>query len=74
MAAVGNVAALAVFDEFGPDCIYARNRQLTAVFRVALTEIGWHPVDLPDQNQSTIVSVPLGDLEAVRVLRALASS
>ena len=34
MAAVGNVAALAVFDEFGPD--RARNRQLTAVLRVAL--------------------------------------
>jgi cysteine desulfurase / selenocysteine lyase len=73
MAAVGNVAALAVFDEFGPDRIYARNRQLSAVVRAALTEIGWHPVDLPDQNQSTIVSVPLGDLEAVQVLRALAS-
>ncbi|HZL74648.1 MAG TPA: aminotransferase class V-fold PLP-dependent enzyme [Propionibacteriaceae bacterium] len=73
MAAVGNVAALAVFDGFGPDRIYARNRQLTAVLRGALTEIGWHPVELPDQNQSTIVSVPLGDLEAARVLRALAS-
>lgn len=73
MAAVGNVAALAVFDEFGPDRIYARNRQLTAVLRVALAETGWHPLDLPEQNQSTIVSVPRGDLEAVRVLSALAS-
>ena len=67
------MAARAVFDEFGPNRIYARHRQLTAVLRVALTEIGWHPVDLPEHNQSAIVSVPLGELGPVRLLRALAS-
>ena len=30
LAAIGNEAALAVFDDFGPDAIYARNRELTA--------------------------------------------
>jgi len=36
-----------------------------------LAGIGWDPADLPAQNQSTIVSVPLGDTEAERLLSAL---
>ena len=64
LAAIGNQAALAVFDDFGPGTIYARNHELTAKLRAALTGIGWDPVDLPEQNQSTIVSVPLGDSAA----------
>ena len=71
LAAIGNQAALAVFDDFGPGAIYARNRELTAKLRAALTGIGWDPVDLPEQNQSTIVSVPLGDTEPARLLSAL---
>jgi selenocysteine lyase/cysteine desulfurase len=51
--------------------VYARNRELTASLRAALDSIGWHPADLPAQNQSTIVSVPLGGAEATRLLGVL---
>jgi selenocysteine lyase/cysteine desulfurase len=71
MAAIGNETALAVFDEFGPDNIYARNRELTAKLRAALANAGWNPVDLPEPNQSTMVSVPLGGREPARLLSAL---
>ena len=71
LAAIGNQAALHVFDDFGPGAIYARNRELTARLRAALTGIGWNPVDLPAQNQSTIVSVPLGDQGAAQLLSTL---
>jgi len=71
LAAIGNQAALAVFDDFGPGAIYARNRELTARLRAALTGIGWNPADLPAQNQSTIVSVPLCDHGAAQLLSAL---
>jgi selenocysteine lyase/cysteine desulfurase len=64
LAAIGNQAALAVFDDFGPGTIYARNHELTVKLRAALTGIGWDPVDLPERNQSTIVSIPLGDCAA----------
>ena len=72
MAAIGNETALAVFDEFGPGTIYARNRELTAKLRAALGDAGWNPVGLPESNQSTIVSVPLGGREPARLLSALA--
>jgi cysteine desulfurase / selenocysteine lyase len=71
LAAIGNRAALASFDDFGPDTIYARNRELTARLRDALASIGWNPVDLAEQNRSTIVSVPLGDVAPGQLLSAL---
>jgi selenocysteine lyase/cysteine desulfurase len=71
LAAIGNETALTVFDEFGPETIYARNRDLTAKLRAALANAGWNPVDLPEPNQSTIVSVPLGDREPARLLSTL---
>ena len=71
LAAIGHQAALTLFDDFGPDRLYARNRELTTALRGALTDIGWAPVDLPEQNQSTIVSVPLGELEPAPLLAAL---
>jgi selenocysteine lyase/cysteine desulfurase len=71
LAAIGNQAALAVFDDFGPGTIYARNHELTVKLRAALTGIGWDQVDLPERNQSTIVSVPLGDSAAPRLPIAL---
>ena len=71
LAAIGNQAALTIFDDFGPDAIYARNHELTARLRAALTDIGWDPIDLPGQNRSTILSVPLGDSGASRLLPAL---
>jgi cysteine desulfurase/selenocysteine lyase len=71
LAAIGNQAALAVFDDFGPGAIYARNRELTASLRAALAGSGWDPADLPAQNQSTIVSVPLGKHDGAQLLSAL---
>ena len=71
LAAVGNQAALTIFEDFGAAAIYARNQELTTVLRAALTSLGWNSADLPEQNQSTIVSVPLGDIEPSRLLRTL---
>jgi selenocysteine lyase/cysteine desulfurase len=71
LAAVGNEAALSVFDVFGQDAIYARNRQLAALLRTTLSEVGWPPVDLPDANRSSIVSVPLGDAAPAKLLSEL---
>ncbi|MGZ4434933.1 MAG: aminotransferase class V-fold PLP-dependent enzyme [Trebonia sp.] len=71
LAAIGNQAALSIFDNFGPGAIYARNHELTTKLRAALTNIGWDPVDLPEQNRSTIVSIPLGDSGPSWLLRAL---
>ncbi|HEY3647284.1 MAG TPA: aminotransferase class V-fold PLP-dependent enzyme [Streptosporangiaceae bacterium] len=71
LAAIGNRAALTVFDQFGPGTIYARNQELTAKLRAALISVGWDPLDLPEPNQSTIVSVPLGHAEPSRLLRSL---
>ena len=72
LAAHGNATALGVFDDLGADAIYARNRDLETRLRETLTSTGWHPVDLPAANRSTIVSVPLGDLEPAQVVDALA--
>jgi cysteine desulfurase / selenocysteine lyase len=63
VAAIGNEAALSVFDIFGAEAIYARNRELASVLRVALADAGWAPVDLPEVNRSSIVAVPLRDRE-----------
>ena len=61
LAAAGNEAALRVFDDLGTDAVYARNLELTSLLRSTLSEIGWEPVDVPERNRSTIVSVPLGE-------------
>ena len=71
LAAVGNEAALSVFDAFGVDAIYERNRELATRLRSSLAEVGWPPVDLPEANRSTIVSVPLGGLDATKLLAEL---
>ena len=71
LAAIGSQAAFTIFDDFGPGTVYARNGELTTKLRAALTSIGWDPVDLPEQNRSTIISVPLGDSEPSKVLGAL---
>jgi cysteine desulfurase / selenocysteine lyase len=71
LAAVGNEAALSVFDLFGAEAIYDRNRELAAILRAALSEIGWPPVDVPEVNLSSIVSVPLGDTEPQRLVAEL---
>ena len=71
MAAVGNEASLRAFDTFGAEAIYRRNRELSDLLRVALTEVGWRPVDLPEANHSTIVSVPLRDADPGSLLTEL---
>ena len=62
LAATGNRAALADFDHYGGDVIFARNRELTGTLRAALADIGWPPIALPEKNLSTIVSLPLNRL------------
>jgi selenocysteine lyase/cysteine desulfurase len=71
LAALGNEAALAVFHDYGPDVIYAHNRHLETQLRDGLAAVGWDPVPLPAENRSTIVSVPLDDLEPTRVVGVL---
>ncbi len=71
LAAVGDEAALSVFDTFGAEHIYRRNADLSDRLRSALADAGWPPVDLPERNRSTIVSVPLGERDAGDVLARL---
>ena len=71
LAAVGNEAALSVFDEVGADAIYARNAELSAALRSALTDAGWPPVPVPDGRHSPIVSVPLHDRDGPKLIAAL---
>jgi selenocysteine lyase/cysteine desulfurase len=71
LAAMGNETALTIFDDFGPETIYARNHELTTTLRAALADAGCAPFDLPEGNRSTIVTIPLGDLELSRVVSAL---
>ena len=72
LAAIGNTVALDVLERFGPDAVHARNRELERALRAALARVGWDALDLPPANRSTIVSIPLGDLEPARLVRALA--
>jgi cysteine desulfurase/selenocysteine lyase len=72
LAAIGNEAALDVFREYGADAIYARNLALTDLLRATLEEIGWQPVEVPEQNRSTIVSIPLEDRDPAALLAGLA--
>jgi cysteine desulfurase/selenocysteine lyase len=72
LAAIGNQAALTVFDHFGAEAIYQRNRELAELLRASLVEIDWSPVDLRECNRSSIVAVPLERSDAGAVVRALA--
>lgn len=71
LAAIGNEASLSAFNTFGPDAIYNRNRELSDLLRVAVADAGWQPVDLPEANRSTIVSVPLRDADPASLLTEL---
>jgi selenocysteine lyase/cysteine desulfurase len=68
LAAIGDEAALSVFDTFGAEAIFQRNTELGDLLRSTLAEIGREPIDLPAANRSTIVSVPLGDAEPAELL------
>jgi cysteine desulfurase / selenocysteine lyase len=71
LAAVGNEAALSAFDNFGPDTIHDRNAELSTLLRSALSDAGWPTIPVPAANQSSIVSVPLGDRDPSKVAAAL---
>ena len=71
LAAVGNEAALSVFDVFGADAIYARNRELAALLRDSLSAAGRLPLDVPEANRSSIVSVPLASADPGYLLAEL---
>jgi selenocysteine lyase/cysteine desulfurase len=71
LAAILNEAALSVFDLFGAEAIYRRNLELASALRTALRDAGWAPIDLPEANRSSIVSVPLGDTDRASVLASL---
>ncbi|MFL6100293.1 MAG: aminotransferase class V-fold PLP-dependent enzyme [Actinomycetales bacterium] len=71
LAALGEQAALSLFDELGASAIYARNAELSDLARAELTRAGRPPVDLAAPNRSTIVSVPLGDTEPAPLLAML---
>jgi selenocysteine lyase/cysteine desulfurase len=73
LAAIFNEAALSVFDVYGADAIYRRNRDLVSALRAALSDVGWTPIDLPEANQSSIVSVSLGDADPTSVVASLKS-
>lgn len=72
LAAIGNEAALTVFEHFGADIIYQRNHELAEQLRGSLAEIGWRPLALPDRNRSSIVSVPLERSDPATVVGRLA--
>jgi selenocysteine lyase/cysteine desulfurase len=71
LAAIGDEAALGVFDRFGAETIFRRNDTLADLLRSTLTEIGREPVDLPAANRSTIVSVPLGEADPAEAVARL---
>jgi selenocysteine lyase/cysteine desulfurase len=41
------------------------------MLRASLAAAGWTPIDLPEANRSTIVSVPLGGIEPAHILAEL---
>ena len=71
LAAIGNAAALEVFEVYGADAIYARNRELADMLRASLADAGRPVVELLAHNRSTIVSLPLGDADPALVVAAL---
>ncbi len=70
LAARGNAAALESFDEYGANNVFSRNRALTTTLRIALTDVGWEPT-LLRENESTIVSVPLHGKERAHLREQL---
>ena len=62
VAAIANDAALSVFETFGADTIYARNRELTDLLVAALVDLG-RLAPGSHGGGSTVVTVPFGDDE-----------
>src|SRR4051794_478756 len=72
LAAIGHRSALTLLEDYGSDAVFARNRELAGALRTALAGAGWDPLELPEANRSTIVSVPLEGRDPQRLLAALA--
>ena len=68
LAAIGHRAALTIFDHFGPDRLFARNRELTTASGLRSPTSDGSRSTCPKRTSSTIVSVPLGDLQAAPLL------
>ena len=71
VAAIGNEAALSTFDDLGAGPVFTRNRELAEALWGALSDIGWHPLEFPAANRSTIVAVPLGGENGSRLVEQL---
>ncbi|NCF28906.1 MAG: aminotransferase class V-fold PLP-dependent enzyme [Gammaproteobacteria bacterium] len=71
LAAIGDEAALSLFDRFGIDTVFNRNAELVNLLRDRLAEIGQQPISLPPVNQSTIVAIPLDDTDPTTLLKHL---
>ncbi len=71
LGAIGDEAALSLFDRFGVDAVFARNIELADMLRDRLAEIGRYPIDLPRANQSTIVAIPLDHADPTALLNHL---
>ncbi len=71
LAAIGDEAALSLFDRFGIDTVFNRNAELVNLLRDRLAEIGQQPISLPPVNQSTIVAIPLDDTDPTTLLNHL---
>lgn len=71
LSAVGDEAALSIFERFGIEAIFARNEELAADLRERLIDAGWPPMDLSPTNRSTIVAVPLGDKDPASLVERL---
>ena len=72
LAAIGNEVAVSVFDRFGVDAIFSRNRRLATRLRDSLSDAGISPIDLPEARRSTLVSVSVrDDADPARLVRDL---
>jgi len=71
LSAIGDEAAMSLFERFGIDSIYARNRELADALRERLSAAGWPPIALPPANRSTIVAIPLGDSDPASLVEHL---
>jgi selenocysteine lyase/cysteine desulfurase len=71
LAAIGNEAALSVFDLYGLETVFARNAELAARLRDALSDIGRPVLELAKLNRSTIVAVPFEGADPQPLLAGL---
>jgi selenocysteine lyase/cysteine desulfurase len=71
LAAIGNEAALSVFDLYGIETVFARNVELAARLRDSLSDIGRPVLELANLNRSTIVAVPLEGADPQPLLAGL---